>query len=108
MGCENDSDTTPTMRELIEEQLVHLRAMAYEDATPDEEFDLAGWVADIGNFEGMAFGDDVSREAAAYAWGYLRGAAELADLTLDQLLDEYDLTWNEPAKPLRRSRRKVG
>ncbi|HZJ67662.1 MAG TPA: hypothetical protein VFD36_29365 [Kofleriaceae bacterium] len=106
------------MRDLIEEQLVHLRGMRYfsadaferaSDASSgaDEEFNLAEWAADGGNFEVLLFSDSdhVDREACAYAWGYLRGVAEMADLTLDQLLDEYDLAWNKPAKPLSRTRR---
>ena len=84
-----------SMRSLLIEQLEQLRGMTYEGAGADEEFDLRAWVGEIATFAGMSFQDEIHREACAYAWGYLRGCAEYADLTLDQLLDEYDLTWND-------------
>lgn len=102
MGCNNEQ--TPTMRELLEEQLVWLRGMRYWDAKPDEEFDLAEWIACGANFEEIDFADTNQGEACAFAWGYLRGAHEMADLTLDQLISEYDLSYHEPAKPRRRAR----
>lgn len=78
-------ETTPTMRELLEEQLEHLRGAIGN---------VQDWYFGGGTFEGLAFADDVQREACAFAWGYLRGAAEMADVTISDLLDAHDLAFN--------------
>ncbi len=110
MGCRKQKPKQDPMASLIEEQLVHLRGMIYFDAeviegiaqaSPHDKgpaFDLAEWASTGGDFEALHFADDIDREACAYAWGYLRGVAEMADLTLDQLLDEYDLSWSGERK----------
>ena len=75
-----------TMADLIEEQLAHLR---------DVIDDLEEWYWEGADFEAIDFGDDVQREACAFAWGYIRGCAEISDVTVSQLLEGFDLSFNE-------------
>lgn len=82
------------MRGLLQTQLDLI-----DDALPDA-YTLMDWY-DAGQPLDVFVGDDTNKECANYAAGYLAGVAEYADLTVGELLDEYDLRWKRSRKTTR-------
>ena len=78
----------PDMKPALAEQVRFMRDhLASADTTPKV------WVGGGSDFELVADKlDEMQRESLAHAWGYLNGAADMAALTVVELLNKYHLS----------------
>lgn len=86
-----------SMRACLDEQLHVLREAARLHSTC--RFSLQQWYDDGADLKGL---HEETVTAITYAWGYLEGAADMADLTVSELLDEYGVTFDVPLSPGKR------
>lgn len=105
-----------TMKACLEEQLDVLREVARTH--PSCGFSLEAWYDDGAVLEQLySLDDHCDLKGAtfplaecckfAYAWGYIEGAADMADLTVRELLDEHGLTFDNNALDRGRQRQKI-
>lgn len=78
--------------EFIREHLVHAAG-----TTPQAFYDGGQ------DWEALDLDDVVIVESLAHSWGYLEGAADMADLTIVELLDQHGLQLDEPKAKKRKS-----
>ena len=78
----------PDMKSALAEQVRLMRDhLASADTTPKV------WVDGGSDFDLVADKlDEMQRESLAHAWGYLKGAADMAALTVEELLGKYKLS----------------
>ena len=85
----------PDMKPMLAEQVRFMRDhLASADTTPQT------WVDGGSDFELVADKlDEMQRESLAHAWGYLKGAADMAALTVEELLNKYGLSLSAKKTP---------
>lgn len=88
-----------SMKECLEYHLLFVREHLANAGTTPQDFYDGGQ-----DWEALDLDDVVVVESLAHSWGYLEGAADMADLTIGELLDEYGLSFNTAAKPDKPSR----
>lgn len=87
-----------SMRDCLAERLVFVhRHLASAGTTADVWYDAGQ------DFDTLDL-DPIEAESFANAWGYLQGAADMADLTVMELLSEYGLSLVPPAARTARPR----
>jgi hypothetical protein len=88
MACDDDADAPRTMVDCLNERLDILRS-----AIPD----VQAWYDDGADLGAL----DMPPVAVHQAWAYLEGAADMADVTVSELLDEHEISFNS-STPYRR------
>ncbi len=90
-----------SMRECVEYHLLFCREhLASCNTTPQDFYD--------GGQDWESLDDHClpreALESLAHSWGYLEGAADIADLTIAEMLDVLGLSFNKPARKHKRAR----
>lgn len=82
-----------SMKTCLEEKLGFAREHLASVGTTPQAFYNGGQ-----DFEALDFEHDYVRESFANAWGYLEGAADMADMTITEMLGEHGLQLDAPKK----------
>lgn len=84
-----------SMKECVEEQLIVLQGAARAASVSICGFTLQDWYDDGAILKYLSCWDDSEDDDVTYAWGYLSGAADAADMTVRDYIESFGLSFNE-------------